>query len=96
MNSTVGLYVKVYLALLVLLGITVAISFVHLGALNTPLALTIAMGKAALVVFFFMHLRETPPQTRLMALTGLIWLSILLMLPFADYLTRDWLPRILD
>ena len=43
--------------LLTLTGATVAVSYIDLGFLNVPVALTIATLKAALVLLFFMHLR---------------------------------------
>lgn len=38
--------------LLALTGVTVAVSYIHLGFFNVPLALTIASLKAALVLLF--------------------------------------------
>jgi cytochrome c oxidase subunit 4 len=66
MNSRSGehhphiLPLKVYLGvgaiLLALTGITIAVSFVHLGPFNIVVALAIAVVKALLVAFVFMHL----------------------------------------
>ena len=66
MNSKSGehhphiLPLKVYLGvgaiLLVLTGITIAVSFIHLGPFNIVAALAIAAVKALLVAFVFMHL----------------------------------------
>ena len=53
----VKLYVAVFAALLVLLGATVAVSYVSLGAFNVAIALTIAVCKMILVMLFFMHVR---------------------------------------
>ncbi len=43
--------------LLVLTGITVGVSYIHLGFLNVPVALAIACTKVTFVLLFFMHLR---------------------------------------
>ena len=56
----VSTYVMVFLALLVGTGLTVAASYVDLGIWNTPVAMLIAVTKASLVVFFFMHLKYSP------------------------------------
>ena len=53
-------YILVFLALLVGTGVTVAASYVDLGIWNTPVAMLIAVTKAGLVVFFFMHLKYSP------------------------------------
>jgi cytochrome c oxidase subunit 4 len=58
---------------------------------HTPIALAIAGVKAALVLLFFMHLWDSPRLTWLIAFGSLLWLAIMLVLTFADYLTRDWL-----
>jgi cytochrome c oxidase subunit 4 len=50
-------YLAVFVALLVLTGITVAAAFLDLGPVNTPVALVVASLKAFLVLAFFMHLK---------------------------------------
>src|SRR6188508_3087042 len=47
-------YYAIFGALMVLTAVTVAVAFVHLGALNFPVALAIAVTKATLVILFFM------------------------------------------
>ena len=44
--------------LLILTGATIAVSRIHLGWFNIWAALLIAASKCALVIFFFMHLRN--------------------------------------
>ena len=51
------LYVGVTAALFALTGLTVAVSYVHLGALNVIVAIGIAAIKVSLVALFFMHLK---------------------------------------
>ena len=48
--------IAVWLALLILLGLSVGSAYVQLGAFNTPTNLAIAAVKVALVVVFFMQL----------------------------------------
>ena len=50
-------YVTIFVSLLVFTGITVFAAHQDFGALNTTVALLIAVTKASLVVLFFMHLR---------------------------------------
>jgi cytochrome c oxidase subunit 4 len=81
-------YFFVFLALLILLGATIAIAFVDLGWLNSILAVAIAAVKAVLVILFFMHVRESDQLTRVFVIAGFVWLAILVGLALTDYLTR--------
>ena len=81
-------FTGVYLALLGLLALTVGLALLDLGIGNPVAALAIAAAKALLIAIFFMHLRRDDPVVRLAAVVGLAWLSLLLGLVLADYLTR--------
>jgi cytochrome c oxidase subunit 4 len=85
-------YRNIFLALLVLLGLTVAASFVDLDRLLPGASLTVAMliasAKALLVVMYFMHLRHGKRLTWAFAGAGFVWLAILLHLAMTDYATR--------
>lgn len=87
-----SMYYSVFLALLVGTGLTVAVAFVDLGALNNVLMLGIAMTKALLVILFFMHVRWSTRLTWVVAASGFVWLIILFALTMMDYLTRGWVP----
>lgn len=87
-EQVVRAYLSVYLGLLVLLGLTVSLAFVPLGIGNLAVALGIAFVKAGLIAIFFMHLRRDSGLVRLVAIAGLLWLSLLFGLSLADYLTR--------
>jgi cytochrome c oxidase subunit 4 len=63
------------------------------GFLNTALALIIATIKASLVVMFFMHLRHGTKLTWVIASAGFLWLCIMIVFFFADYLTRRSIPE---
>ena len=52
-----SIYVGIFTALLVLTGVTVAVTFIDLGPLNNLVALSIAVIKATMVLLYFMHLR---------------------------------------
>jgi cytochrome c oxidase subunit 4 len=81
-------YLVIAVALLVLLAVTVGMSFVDLGPFNTIVAMLISVSKAVLILLFFMHLRHGGPLLRLFAGVGFFWLGIMLTLALSDYLTR--------
>ena len=90
-------YVGVWLALLVLLAATMFAHALttryHTPTLGTGLGLGVAVAKAALVVWFFMHLRHHGGLTRIAAGAALLWFGLLLTLTLCDYLTRRDPPR---
>ena len=50
-------YLTIFGALMACTILTVVAAFINLGNLNFPVALTIAIFKATLVVLFFMHIK---------------------------------------
>ena len=84
-------YVFVFLALLVGTGLTVGASYVDLGIWNTPVAMLIAVTKASLVVFFFMHLKYSPRLYWVWVGAALFFLAHLILGTGADYLSRAFL-----
>ena len=85
-----SMYYGVFLALIAGTGLTVAVAFADLGALNNVLMLGIAMTKALLVILFFMHVRWSTRLTWVVVASGFVWLLILFGLTMTDYLTRGW------
>ncbi len=83
-------YYLVFAALLALTLLTTGIAFVDLGTWSSIIALTIALAKALLVATYFMHLRHSQRLIVLFAGAGMIWLTLLIVFVFADYLTRGW------
>jgi cytochrome c oxidase subunit 4 len=89
---SIRLYAAIFGALLLFTLATAAVAFVDLGgALNSIVALTIAIVKALLVILFFMHARYSSRLTWIFAGAGFFWLLILLILTMADPLSRNWL-----
>ncbi|HTU92386.1 MAG TPA: cytochrome C oxidase subunit IV family protein [Gemmataceae bacterium] len=84
-------YYSVFAALIALTLVTVAVSFVELGAWHTTVGVLIGVVKASLVGLFFMHLLHSSKASWLAVLAGLFWLSILMALTLSDYLTRPLL-----
>ncbi|HEY7641515.1 MAG TPA: cytochrome C oxidase subunit IV family protein [Steroidobacteraceae bacterium] len=74
--------------LLLLLALTTASAYVHLGLGNLLLNLGIAAIKVALIAAIFMHLVRSSVTVRLAASAALFFLFILAFLFFGDWLTR--------
>src|SRR5205814_7385398 len=83
-------YIFVFLALAAGTLLTWFASTINLGWANTPIALVIATTKAVLVVLFFMHVIHSTRLTWVVIMASLLWLAVLFVLTFADYLTRAW------
>jgi cytochrome c oxidase subunit 4 len=86
--SEVRQVVLVWAALLGLLALTVLSSFELVGLPSLAASMGIALLKAGLVFWFFMHLRESSGLVRILATGAGAWLLILLLLSAADYVTR--------
>ncbi len=83
-------YFTIFFALMILTGVTVWISRVDLGVMNFPVAMAVAIVKASLVILFFMHVIHSTRLTWVVVLGSFLWLGVLFVLTFSDYLTRDW------
>jgi cytochrome c oxidase subunit IV len=98
-------YVGIFVALLVLTGLTTGAAFVDFGELhtgirlldviplNTVVALAIAVAKMLLVILFFMHVKYSSGLTKIVIVAGFFFLAILVSLTLADELTRGWTPN---
>jgi cytochrome c oxidase subunit 4 len=81
--------VAVWLALLVLTGVTTGVAFINLGPLNTIVALVIATCKALMVVLIFMHVKYASDKlVKVVVISAIFFLMLLLGLSLADYSTR--------
>jgi len=83
-----GVYITIFLALIVGTGLTVWAAFQNFGPFNIVIALGIATIKATLVVLYFMHARYSPRRTQLVIVCAIFWLAIMLTLTLSDYQTR--------
>jgi cytochrome c oxidase subunit IV len=86
-----GLYIAVFLALVILTWVTTYVSTVDLGRWNIFVALAIAICKASLVVLFFMHVWYSTRLTKMIVVASIFWLILLLFLTMADIWTRTWM-----
>ena len=88
--SPKSLYYTIFGALMVLTAVTVAVAFVPLGVLNFPVAITIAISKATLVVLFFMHVKYSSKLTKFVVGMAMFFLMTMFGLTLTDYLSRGW------
>ena len=90
---SVKVYAAVFCALLALTITTVAVSKLELGEFNFIAAMTIAVIKGSLVVWFFMNVRQSNSMTRLFVGAGFFWMVLLLGQVAIDYISRTWMPE---
>lgn len=79
---------KVWAALLVLLALTVGYAYIPGAALKLEVSLAIAAAKVLLIATLFMQLKQATGLVRMAAIAGIVWVSFLYIIAFADYLTR--------
>lgn len=89
-SASIKPYVMVFVALLILTGVTVATAYIDFGAFSLVVALAIAFVKASLVILIFMHAKDSEGVVRLFILASILWLALLIGIILADYLTRSW------
>jgi cytochrome c oxidase subunit 4 len=84
-------YFVIFGALMVGTALTVLAATINFpGPLNDIVAMTIAVGKAMLVLLFFMHVRYSSRLIWVVVSAMFFWLAILLALTLADYGSREW------
>ena len=89
-QAPLAAYFVVFGALMVLTVLTVWVSRIDLGTLNTAVAMAIAIVKALVVILWFMHVIHSPRLTWIVVISSFLWLAVLFVLTFSDYLTRHW------
>lgn len=80
---------RVWAALMLLLGVTIAYAYWPALPGKTPAGLAVAIVKAGLIAWLFMQLRQAAGIVRTAALAGVVWLTFLYLFTFADILTRS-------
>ncbi len=81
-------FLYIWVALLILTGVTVWVAQYNLGALNIWVALGIATLKSSLVVAVFMHMKYENLLFKLSLLSTLVILAIFIGFNFFDVLYR--------
>jgi cytochrome c oxidase subunit 4 len=88
--ASYGSYVKVWVALLVLTGVTVGAAMTNLKQMAIFTALLVATVKSSLVLLYFMHLRYENKLFAYMFIAVIATFVIFLGLTFADYSFRGY------
>ncbi len=81
-------YVLNWVALVVLAAVTFLLSRADLGSFQVPVAMFIALVKAALVVLIFMHMLEHRSSNRIFFIIAVLFIVLLVSLTTADVSTR--------
>ena len=89
-QAPLAMYFAVFGALMILTVLTVWVSRIDLGAMNTAVAMAIAVLKATVVILWFMHVIHSPRMTWIVVIASFLWLAVMFALFFSDYLTRHW------
>ena len=89
-RSSLASYFAVFITLMVLTVVTVWVSRINLGDLNTPVAMAIAIVKATVVILWFMHVIHSPRMTWIVVISSFLWLAVMFVVFVADYMTRGW------
>ena len=84
-----GRYYGVWIVLLCFTVLTVVTGYKDLGAINLPLALTIATIKASLVIWFFMHMNHAAATNRIVFVTSFVFMLVMIFGVFGDLWTRS-------
>lgn len=101
----IKMYVKTLVWLVILMVLTIAAAQVNLAHIfadrgwspalgtvgNNLIAMTIAVIKGMLVIQFFMHVKFGTDLIKLWAMTGFIWVTLMLFI-LMDYGTRKYEP----
>jgi cytochrome c oxidase subunit 4 len=84
-------YVKTFLALLGLMGVTILVAMFPIESVpfaNILIALVIATIKAVLVIIIFMGMRKVTKLTQVWAYAGIIFFLTLIAISLSDYFSR--------
>jgi len=79
-----GVYVAVWIGLLILTGVTIKAAEMRLGEWSMLANLLIASAKASLVLWFFMHLRQETRLFKVLLLVPIATITIIIGLTFFD------------
>ena len=90
-NHTVVSYktqALVLITLVILTGLSVAVTQINLGPLTVTTALLLATAKASLVLTYFMHLKFDNRFFAIMVIGVAVLYAIVIFVTFLDYLYR--------
>lgn len=71
--------------LLILTGISIAVTYIELDSLTIFTALFLASVKSTLVLFYFMHIKFDSPFIRIMTISIFVLIAVVTIITFLDY-----------
>jgi cytochrome c oxidase subunit 4 len=83
-GSSYRTYIVTWLILLALTGLAVGVYLIHMGTAGVAIALSIASLKAALILVFFMHLRQESRFLQGVFLLPVVLLGVIIGFTFLD------------
>jgi cytochrome c oxidase subunit 4 len=78
----------ILLALVIMTGVTVGVSYFDWGFLNVPIALFVASSKATIVLLFFMHIKYEGLMIKVSFISTMLVLAIMISFTFWDVAFR--------
>ncbi len=81
-------FALVLVALLLLTTATIMVASFNFGRLEVAVALAVALAKAAIVAWYFMHLKDEPAYIRYSLLGVFVLITLILIFTFFDYSFR--------
>jgi cytochrome c oxidase subunit 4 len=78
----------ILLALVIMTGVTVGVSYIDWGFLNVPIALFVASSKATIVLLFFMHIKYEGLVIKVSFISTMVVLAIMISFTFWDVAFR--------
>jgi len=91
-GATLKTYFTVFGLLMLLTALTVYVSYADLGPVAVLVAVAIAGVKATLVILYFMHVRYESKLIALYAVSGFVFLLILVVLTMGEVAGRQAQP----
>lgn len=93
LNKHIRIYIGVFVALLILTGVTVWVSYLDLSPIAAVVvAMAVALTKGTLVVGFFMHIfdefKESKPVLFWTLVASVFMFFVLLIIPLLNYYDR--------
>ncbi len=85
-----GTEIGIFCLILLLSAASVASSFVNWGLFNTVILLTNAFIITALILIFFMHLKESSGFIKLFIFGAFLWVGVMFAMTLNDFLSRDF------
>jgi len=87
-HPTVGTYIAVFVALMILLLVAMWLGYAVHGLTGSILGFLVGVLKAVLIILFFMHVKYGTRLTWIFADAPFLWLGIMIVMTMNDFVTR--------